>query len=114
MHLCCDFVSTVDGRETTFKPHLCCVQDAERVLVAEVKSRGKMDSLQPVRAELLHLGLARMLVGSLYISCAAVPGMCFDDLTDSDFTSSTDFKSGQSAASTCMSCIVYAMSCKSC
>jgi len=46
VQLCC----TVDCRETTFKPHPYSVQDAESVLLAEVTFRGKMDSLQQVRA----------------------------------------------------------------
>lgn len=53
-----------------------------------------MDSLQQVRAELVHLGLVRMLISS-----AAKPGMCFADLTDSNFSGSTGCKSDQSAMS---------------
>jgi len=63
--------------------------------------------------KLLHLWLVRMLVGSLYNSSAAVPGMCFADLTDSDFNGSNGSDSGQSAMSTCMSRTLDAMACKS-
>ncbi len=97
-HTRCISVETLSAQWTGIKqhrsPHDCCVQDAEGVLLVEVKSGGKMDSLQQVRAELVHLGLVRMLISS-----AAKPGMCFADLTDSNFSGSTGCKSDQSAMS---------------
>ena len=50
-----------------------------------------------------------ILVGSLSNSSAAVPSMCFADLTDNGSNGS---KSGQSAMSTCLSCASNAVSCK--
>ena len=38
-----------------------------------------------------------MLFGSMYISSAAVPGMCCAHLTDTDFNGSNGSKSDQSA-----------------